>query len=61
MQAILRAAIEAPTAGNMTLWSAIRVTMTRRRKSAFSKPATISRLSQPRRWCSCLRGLQALV
>lgn len=26
MQKILRAAIEAPTAGNMTLWSAIRVT-----------------------------------
>ena len=26
VQAILRAAIEAPTAGNMTLWSAIRVT-----------------------------------
>ena len=26
VQAILRAAVEAPTAGNMTLWSAIRVT-----------------------------------
>lgn len=26
VQKILRAAIEAPTAGNMTLWSAIRVT-----------------------------------
>ena len=37
VQAILRAAVEAPTAGNMTLWSAIRVTDE----------------AKTRRWCSC--------
>ena len=50
VQKILRAAIEAPTAGNMTLWSAIRV---KRRKSACLKPVTISRLSRPLRWYWC--------
>lgn len=52
VQAILRAAVEAPTAGNMTLWSAIRVT-DEAKKKRLSETCDNQPLSRPRRWCSC--------
>lgn len=61
VQKILRAAIEAPTAGNMTLWSAIRVTDEAKKKrlsETCDKPAVYRVRSAG---TGILRGLQALV
>ena len=48
VQKILRAAIEAPTAGNMTLWSAIRVTDEAKKKRLSETCDNIERCEQQR-------------
>lgn len=61
VQAILNAAVQAPTAGNMTLWTAIRVTdeEKKRRLSVTSRQSAVHRHRAAR--SRVLRGLQALV
>ena len=54
VQKILRAAIEAPTAGNMTLWSAIRVTDEAKKKrlseTCDNQPITSAGTTCLQRW-----------